>query len=99
MIAKCANPACSREFRYLHEGRLFAVERYERTASDGNYTSEFVSHPHAIEFYWLCNDCYSRGTLTMAAEEVTARFIPKPVVQSRADSDAVAENTFEEEAA
>jgi len=27
MIGKCANPACSTPFRYLHEGRLFRFER------------------------------------------------------------------------
>jgi hypothetical protein len=26
MLSKCANPACSANFRYLHEGRLFHVE-------------------------------------------------------------------------
>jgi hypothetical protein len=26
MLAKCANPACSATFHYLHEGKLFPVE-------------------------------------------------------------------------
>jgi len=27
MISKCANPACSNRFFYLHEGKLFSLER------------------------------------------------------------------------
>jgi len=27
MISKCANPACSARFLYLHEGKLFRFER------------------------------------------------------------------------
>jgi hypothetical protein len=26
MLAKCTNPSCSAEFRYLHEGTLFRLD-------------------------------------------------------------------------
>ena len=99
MIAKCANPACSRAFRYLHEGRLFAIERYDTTARDGNHESEFASSPYVLEFYWLCNDCCSRGVLSLARGNGEMTFLPKPVNQYRENAGDVVENNFEKEAA
>jgi hypothetical protein len=29
MLSKCANPTCPTTFRYLHEGRLYVIDRGE----------------------------------------------------------------------
>src|SRR5947209_14400478 len=31
MLSKCANPACSAQFRYLHDGKVFRVDLEERS--------------------------------------------------------------------
>ena len=54
MLRECANPACSREFRYLHEGKLFEVE------------TQFLEHGHhrsEVQRYWLCDRCARSVTL------------------------------------
>jgi hypothetical protein len=45
MIMNCLNPACSRELRYLRDGRVVRVIRGK---------DEEVS----MEHYWLCGACY-----------------------------------------
>jgi hypothetical protein len=45
MIMNCLNPACSRELRYLRDGRVVRVIRGK---------DEEVS----MEHYWLCGGCY-----------------------------------------
>jgi hypothetical protein len=48
MLSKCANPACSARFRYLHEGRIFNIE----------ITTPATDPPmHRLEHYWLCGCC------------------------------------------
>lgn len=58
MVAKCANPACSATFRYLHEGELFAIESKPdplqgRAPADPEYRGS--SPPY--EYFWLCSSC------------------------------------------
>jgi hypothetical protein len=51
MVSKCANPACSARFRYLHEGRVFKIETSTVSSeSDGSPTRR-------IEHFWLCERC------------------------------------------
>jgi hypothetical protein len=52
MLSKCANPACSAPFRYLHEGRLFVTE--------------IESEDRRLDCYWLCETCCR--TLTVRVE-------------------------------
>jgi len=33
MLSKCANPTCSAQFRYLHDGKVFRVDLEERAAA------------------------------------------------------------------
>jgi hypothetical protein len=62
MLAKCANPSCSRPFRYLHEGKLHRME----LASDNS-----ESGPKS-EWFWLCSHCSSRMTLRVDGGKVVA---------------------------
>ncbi|HET7440021.1 MAG TPA: hypothetical protein VFJ47_01870 [Terriglobales bacterium] len=73
MVSRCANPACAAPFRYLHEGRLFQIERrLDRTAADH---SEFPDDPGSkrpasqVEFFWLCKNCSL--TMTLVFEKGT----------------------------
>jgi len=57
VLHKCANPACSAEFRYLHQGRLFEVEtQYFETPSGDGHGKPCNGKGH-IERYWLCDQC------------------------------------------
>lgn len=66
MITKCANPACSTPFRYLHEGRLF---RFERGVSEKgqpflSFDATRQERSNRVEFFWLCDQCAAKMTLT-----------------------------------
>ena len=65
MISKCANPACSTRFFYLHEGKLF---RFEREAKEDTelllgFDTTLHKHSRGVEFYWLCTTCAAKMTL------------------------------------
>ena len=66
MVSKCANPACSAPFRYLHEGRIFTVRSDTPShRSDG-------ADPN-VERYWLCSTCSNNLTLVLQNGRVTLR--------------------------
>ncbi len=58
MLSKCANPACSTAFRYLHEGRLF----YLAVASAAPETPDSPGTP-IFERFWLCDECSKKMRL------------------------------------
>ena len=65
MISKCANPACSAHFRYLHSGKLF---RFEREAIEDKepllgFDPTLHQHSTGVEFFWLCENCSATLTL------------------------------------
>ena len=64
MLAKCANPACSNHFLYLHQGKLFRLDREEIVAAD----PDFREHGPQLEFFWLCEDCSGKMTLAFDKE-------------------------------
>ncbi len=65
MISKCANPACPTRFLYLHEGRLFRVEREaEETEPVLGFDPTTPKHARSVEFFWLCGNCAATMTLT-----------------------------------
>jgi len=66
VLAKCVNPVCSNQFRFLHQGKLFEVEiQYimSQAASEHRGLGNAKGH---VERYWLCNRC---------AQSVTLRFV------------------------
>lgn len=65
MLAKCVNPVCCAQFRYLHHGKLFEVEVQYRESEATNGHRKFGNGKGHIERYWLCDQC---------AEHVTLRF-------------------------
>ena len=66
MLSKCANPACSATFLYLHSGRLFQLE-----IAGGQNSAQAPSTDHKtklpirrLEYFWLCPKCCAQMTLT-----------------------------------
>jgi hypothetical protein len=58
MLAKCANPACSATFRYLHEGKLFAIESKADALTRGPPADpEYMGKSSLPQYSWLCSSC------------------------------------------
>ena len=71
MVSKCANPECSATFLYLHRGKLFRLETFgrmdrRRLLEDATGASKPMRR---IEFYWLCEDCAEKVTVTFDKKE------------------------------
>jgi hypothetical protein len=63
MLSKCANPGCSANFLYLHQGKLFRLE----TGGDpriGIADPQGKNSFRHIEYFWLCDDCASVMTVS-----------------------------------
>src|ERR1700722_1649225 len=68
MLAKCTNPSCSAEFRYLHEGTLFRLDLDSAVrAPEGKATENF----------WLGGGCSAALTLRLG-EDGTVIAVPLP---------------------
>jgi hypothetical protein len=69
MVSKCANPACSEKFLYLHQGKIFQLTpTREVEAVGGGFT------PSLYERFWLCDKCCKEMTLVWGGTE--ARLVP-----------------------
>jgi hypothetical protein len=79
VISKCANPQCSANFRYLHDGKLFQFEM--RLFDELLIAPSTASHNHKpsrkIECFWLCDSCAS--TMTIVCEAQTHRIAIVPL--------------------
>ncbi len=65
MLSKCASPACFANFRYLHEGTVFRLERSDlRIETMGE-------HARSVEYFWLCEQCSKRFRLVYEHGGVT----------------------------
>jgi hypothetical protein len=67
VLSKCANPACSAGFHYLHEGRIFKFEM-SAPSSDKSH-----SHNRRLEYFWLCERCVQTLTVVLENGSVTTR--------------------------
>lgn len=68
MLSKCANPGCFANFRYLHEGKVFRLERGDPRVETPD------AQTRSVEYFWLCEGCsrslklvYERGYVTVHA--------------------------------
>lgn len=75
MLSKCANPACSRLFRYLRDGKLFEIE----TNAEMESTSGVKKPMRHVEFFWLCGDCCAELTVIKDEERGV---VTVPIVQA-----------------
>ena len=75
MVSKCANPECKASFRYFHSGKLFRLENpgahfhasrghADPDQPDNDDEMRMNTHVPRLEFFWLCDDCAVRLTLT-----------------------------------
>ena len=58
MLSKCANPACSEQFRFLREGKLFHMTPTPEVQAIGADDC-----PALYERFWLCDRCSMEMTL------------------------------------
>jgi hypothetical protein len=60
MLSKCANPACSKTFLYLRQGKLFRLEvsldNDPETDTAASYQESSTSRLRH-EYFWLCESC------------------------------------------
>lgn len=80
MVSRCANPACAAPFRYLHEGKLFQIERpLNRNAANHNeFPDDATGRKPAsqVELFWLCKNCSLTMTLIF---EKGGRVVTRPL--------------------
>jgi hypothetical protein len=91
MLSKCANPECSEQFRYLHQGKLFCLIPTPKVAATGYGSLEFL-----YERFWLCDRCSKEMKVTW--DGVRARVIrltaedpalpPSPATRARSGKPA-----------
>lgn len=55
MLSKCANPECSEQFRYLHQGKLFHLNPTPELQALGDDFCDAL-----YERFWLCEQCCKR---------------------------------------
>ena len=73
MVSKCANPACSERFLYLHQGKLFHL-----TPTPDLEAAEGESSSALYERFWLCDQCCKKMILVWGGTE--AKLVPLPAV-------------------
>lgn len=71
MVSKCANPACSARFLYLHQGKIFQLTPTPEVEADGG-----CFPPSLYERFWLCDKCCKEMTLVWGGTE--AKLVPLP---------------------
>ena len=84
MVARCANPNCTREFRELGKGRLFLLPPVPEFGE-----SLFSPQPKLIDHcYWLCPECSLTHTVSRERGKliVTKLGADKPRVVGHAPS-------------
>jgi hypothetical protein len=59
MLSKCANPECSEQFRYLHQGKMFCLIPTPKGAA-----SRYGSLETLYERFWLCDRCSKEMKVT-----------------------------------
>ncbi len=57
MLSKCANPACSTTFRYLHEGKLYLIDTKAFAGRKPPADLKYAGKASTLEYVWLCSSC------------------------------------------
>jgi len=84
MLSKCANSSCSNSFRYLNKGQLY---RMETDCETSVVAPDFAASKPArrIEYFWLCDECAPRMTLTFK-KGIGIKAMPAQIVRAAAAS-------------
>ncbi len=80
MLSKCANPKCSEQFRYLHQGKLFHLSPTPDLQALDNDSYDFL-----YERFWLCDQCSRIMTLVWNGSEAKIVRLPTPPETVRPD--------------
>ena len=76
VLSKCANPECSEQFRFLHEGKLFQL-----TPSPDVQPIREEDIPALYERFWLCDRCVKKMTVVWAGSHAEVGPLKvKPVI-------------------
>ena len=67
MLSKCVNPVCPATFRYLHEGKVFRLDRADLRSDNPKI------HARNFEYFWLCAKCASFLTVVFEQHSVNVR--------------------------
>jgi len=79
LLSKCANPGCSEQFRFLHQGKLFVI-----IPTPAVWASVDDSFSFLFERFWLCDSCSTKMTLVWGGTKVKIVPLPeKPLNQER----------------
>ncbi len=78
MLAKCANPSCTTEFKYFRHGRLFEFNLLKNSCYDSLPPQKNAKR----ELFWLCHDCSRNLTLECDGGQVTP--VPRTAREHRA---------------
>src|SRR3954452_24796523 len=80
MLSQCANSNCGKRFLKLREGKLFLVQ-IQNASRSGKPASARNRQQHAVEYYWLCDECALQWTLmTDAASGIVLSPLPQPMM-------------------
>jgi hypothetical protein len=69
MVTKCVNPACTKPFLYLREGKVLRVSS---PRSAGPFR-------HPVEHFWLCGPCSKEYELVL--KDKTVSVVPRKRVR------------------
>lgn len=85
MVTKCANPDCNNVFRYLKGGKLFLVDMppIVPTSALSRLEAELCKKGARYEYFWLCEECAPRMTLTFVKNGHSHVPVCKPVCLTR----------------
>lgn len=93
MISRCANPACNKPFHYLRGGRLYRFEGRTTAARKNLARAVYtVSPEHISVFFWLCQECSSRLSLSFDGHFVAV--VPKRAFARDRDIPAILVGKF-----
>jgi len=81
VLSKCLNPACSAQFRYLHEGKIFKI------ATASPFPEPPDSASHKVEYFWLCGHCAQTLKVVLDHGVVTIRPLPLELSKTTPEED------------
>jgi hypothetical protein len=82
MLSKCANPECSEQFRYLHQGRLFCLTPTPEVQATSYGSLEFL-----YERFWLCERCLKEMKVVWDGFRAKVELLPVAVPTQIADTE------------
>ena len=73
MLSKCANPACTEIFRYLHQGKIFHL------TPGPTVPRAVLLNPALDERFWLCELCSKEMTVVWNGTQAKVIRLPKKI--------------------